>query len=819
MQPLKPVRVLWRYDGTTAYPTVEPAAAASQALLAGLAGPAWPHPVAAYDHALPLGELPAEQLLSLLVHPPARPDRYADLPDGWWERSAQVFACLGLLHCAELRNPADPGDTTAQRRLLTDVAWGVEDWTTEAALFALTVAAWLDPACRVEVCDTVGRRFLAAVQASRTRAVTIRDSLAGAGAHRARDGRRHARPCRRGLRYVGAGPSRGETGRPVTVRPAVPAASAVARTASATPTPALVSGETALETPLAGGEPPASARSTGGLPVVASPGERAADRTEDPQHRAHDQQHDADRLQDADVQEEPEQEQDQAKDDHFQLPGRRGVHGHSSDTPPPPSLKHGSPAAAPAGAEVVGDHVPAQVTGLRGEHPAAAAPGHRVDEPAQAGVLAEHEHVERGAVAGQLVHLDARWRWTVSGQRRPVEDASPSSGPGARSARRRSPPAPPARRPGAGAGAGRPAAARAAGWCPARSPARPRPARPADSGIAYRPKPMICSASCGNRVATRCDSASAVCFIGPQRPSAIIENDRSTQSATAADGPPLGLGDLEVLDVQRAPARCRRPAARRRRRTALPTVRTTSSGCSSPNSQRRDAPVSSPAAPGVAQVVLPAPAAGEVGEDLAQRGAARAGAAPSGDSVRPVAAAGHPALPAQLALQLAAAARTSSAARPAELAFDRLDVDVVQGRARVLLAELVEQVVELGRSPPARRSPRRSRAAARRGSARRRPQFRSGPQRPQVVAQRGHLRRPARPSPSAWAISPASSSRCCGLSERISRSPAAARRASKSTSSSTFCRVLREELAVLGHELGERVGRCPRRGRAGRAGR
>ncbi|MEV0568471.1 tetratricopeptide repeat protein [Dactylosporangium sp. NPDC050588] len=177
VRPLKEVRVLWRYDGTTAYPTVEPAAAASQALLAGIAGPVWPHPVAAYDHAMPLGELPVEQLLSLLVHPPARPERFAELPDGWWERSAQVFACLGLLHCGELRNPADPGDTAAQRRLLTDLAWGVEDWTTEAALFALTVAAWLDPACRVEVCDTVGRRFLAAVRASRTRAVTIRDSL------------------------------------------------------------------------------------------------------------------------------------------------------------------------------------------------------------------------------------------------------------------------------------------------------------------------------------------------------------------------------------------------------------------------------------------------------------------------------------------------------------------------------------------------------------------------------------------------------------------------------------------------------------------
>ena len=45
---------------------------------------------------------------------------------------------------------------------------------------------------------------------------------------------------------------------------------------------------------------------------------------------------------------------------------------------------------------------------------------------------------------------------------------------------------------------------------------------------------MICSASCRKRVCTRCESASAVCFIGPHRPSCIIENDMSTQSATAA---------------------------------------------------------------------------------------------------------------------------------------------------------------------------------------------------------------------------------------------------------------------------------------------
>jgi tetratricopeptide (TPR) repeat protein len=177
VNPLRPGRQLWRYDGMTAHPAVDVPSAAAIHLLADTATPVWQHPVAAYDRALPLGQLPATQLLSLLVHPPARPDQYADLPDGYWERASQVFACLGILHCVELGGPT-PGDDSARRRLLTEVAFGVEDWTVEAALFALTVAAWLDPACRQEVRDTVGQRFLSAVEASRVRPVTILPSLA-----------------------------------------------------------------------------------------------------------------------------------------------------------------------------------------------------------------------------------------------------------------------------------------------------------------------------------------------------------------------------------------------------------------------------------------------------------------------------------------------------------------------------------------------------------------------------------------------------------------------------------------------------------------
>jgi hypothetical protein len=154
-----------------ASPVVGAPSAAAVRRLVDTATPSWPHPIAVFDRALALGQLPVEDLLGLLVHPPARPDRFADLPDGYWERAAQVFACLGILHCHEF-------DQQGRHRLLTEIAYGVEDWTVEAALFALTVAAWLDPSCREQVAETVGGRFRIALRSARHREVTILGSLA-----------------------------------------------------------------------------------------------------------------------------------------------------------------------------------------------------------------------------------------------------------------------------------------------------------------------------------------------------------------------------------------------------------------------------------------------------------------------------------------------------------------------------------------------------------------------------------------------------------------------------------------------------------------
>lgn len=55
---------------------------------------------------------------------------------------------------------------------------GVEDWVTEAALFALVTAAWVDPAVRPDVARVVAERLADAAAVARVRPVPIAVSLA-----------------------------------------------------------------------------------------------------------------------------------------------------------------------------------------------------------------------------------------------------------------------------------------------------------------------------------------------------------------------------------------------------------------------------------------------------------------------------------------------------------------------------------------------------------------------------------------------------------------------------------------------------------------
>ncbi|MFG2167927.1 hypothetical protein [Micromonospora chersina] len=163
-QPLRPGgAVLWHYDGTretAALPPPDPDAAGVVTELA--AQRSWGPPAVTLHAAARLREVPVKELLSLLVHPPQSPVRTRM---SVWERTVQAWCCLGLLHRGETG-------------LLANIVFGVEDWTTEAAAYALVASAWTDPAQRAGVAALVAERFEKAFTAQQTRPVLIATSLA-----------------------------------------------------------------------------------------------------------------------------------------------------------------------------------------------------------------------------------------------------------------------------------------------------------------------------------------------------------------------------------------------------------------------------------------------------------------------------------------------------------------------------------------------------------------------------------------------------------------------------------------------------------------
>lgn len=171
---------VWHYEGIRAVPAVwPPTPAAAQAVRAMAAGGSWAHPVAARDRAVLLAGLSLPDLLGLLAYAPSVPDQ----PDWqqlhrnnpvYWPRFAQACTCLGLLH----HRADEPWLSSTRRDVLIGLARGVEDWVTDAALFALVVAAWTDPGARVDVADVVDQRFRDALRASQQRVVTIIESMA-----------------------------------------------------------------------------------------------------------------------------------------------------------------------------------------------------------------------------------------------------------------------------------------------------------------------------------------------------------------------------------------------------------------------------------------------------------------------------------------------------------------------------------------------------------------------------------------------------------------------------------------------------------------
>lgn len=179
-EPRRPVeRRLWRYRGTEAVPALPAPSASAVRRIHQLAHPVWAHPPAVYDAAVALATVEVDDLLALLVHPPAAPPtplgRALTRADpSVWVRSVQVWACLGLLH----HRTDEAWPESARRRTLLDLVWGVEDWITEAALFALVTAAWVDPTVRADVRQVVAGRLADHLALLRHRPAAITTSLA-----------------------------------------------------------------------------------------------------------------------------------------------------------------------------------------------------------------------------------------------------------------------------------------------------------------------------------------------------------------------------------------------------------------------------------------------------------------------------------------------------------------------------------------------------------------------------------------------------------------------------------------------------------------
>jgi hypothetical protein len=170
---------VWRYDGTMPVPAVAAPSVAAIDLVRDVAGEAWHSPLSGYLQAEPLGRLPLDDLLGLLAHLPTPPDtprwqHMATVTPTYWYRLMQPWVCLGILHHATDESWA----TSTRRRVLVDLAFGVEDWVADAALFALVTAAYRETDLRAEVRELVRARLDAAVAAAATRVVTIEPSLA-----------------------------------------------------------------------------------------------------------------------------------------------------------------------------------------------------------------------------------------------------------------------------------------------------------------------------------------------------------------------------------------------------------------------------------------------------------------------------------------------------------------------------------------------------------------------------------------------------------------------------------------------------------------
>lgn len=181
--PRVPVRTdfgppLWTYRGTEATASVAPPSSEAVELVHRVAAGIWADPLVAFERAAAFARLSAAELLGLLAHmPPPREPSWANVQRTYplyWERFAQAWVCLGILH----HQPREPWPRSARRTLLLRLLFGPEDWTVDAAAFALCVAAWHNPEHRPEIADAISQRYLHAARAVGKRPTELHDPLA-----------------------------------------------------------------------------------------------------------------------------------------------------------------------------------------------------------------------------------------------------------------------------------------------------------------------------------------------------------------------------------------------------------------------------------------------------------------------------------------------------------------------------------------------------------------------------------------------------------------------------------------------------------------
>lgn len=171
---------LWRYEDIREFATVDPPSAGAVEVLRAVAGPgSWSDPISAYDDSVELGKLSEQDLLGLVAHIPAPDDesweqRWHAGP-AYWARIAQAWACLGILH-HQSEEAAWPG--SRRRTLLMRLLFGNEDWSVDAAAFALYVGALVHEDQRAEVASAIGARYLHATLAFGNRATELQEPLA-----------------------------------------------------------------------------------------------------------------------------------------------------------------------------------------------------------------------------------------------------------------------------------------------------------------------------------------------------------------------------------------------------------------------------------------------------------------------------------------------------------------------------------------------------------------------------------------------------------------------------------------------------------------